>query len=311
MLERLSMLFKPMLTMLAAELIPASTHARDQLSAAVDEDVWRQAQEALNPSVTSPAARLPVSSCPSSAEDALDDIYTSCCSCLVSYNSSSTGQEHSMQSVCAVHACCTAFMQLSFSIPMQSNAAQLQPGRAAFWSQLVAHAQKTPTGSSAQTCWPHVMRLPLSSQSTNAASANPDTDLDAVQALLSQTCMFLLATAQSNSFQKGMQFRLLDVTLLQAWCCLPPHMAATDRQQPAVHDAAASAGEQESAKKLAGFVLILAKLLSHVVNMTNYCVMLTLEQQLVEGDQLDKLDEVKAVMSMGLDYLQVCKYNLA
>ena len=80
MLERLSLLFTPMLTMLAPQPRTASAHARKQLSAAVDEDVWRQAQGALNPSVTSPAAGLPVLPCPNSAEDALDDIYTTCSS---------------------------------------------------------------------------------------------------------------------------------------------------------------------------------------------------------------------------------------
>ena len=211
-----------------------------------------------------------------------------------------------MQSLCAVHACCTAFMHLSMSTQMLFDAAQLQPDQAAPWSQLMSRAQKSPTGLSAQTCWPHVMRLPASSHSTSASSAEPDTHLDLVQALLSQTSILLMETMHSSSFQNSMHYRLLDVAMLQAWCCLPaPPMAATDRQQPAVHDAAASAGGQQSAKKLAGFVATLAKLLSCVVKMTDHHVTLALEQQLVEGDQLDKLDEVKAVMSMGLDCLQV------
>ena len=309
MLERLSLLFTP--SMLAPEPTTASAHARKQLSAAVDRHVWRQAQGALNPTVASPSARLPVSPCPNSAEDALNDIYTICSSCLISYSSSGTGQEHAMQSLCAVHACCTTFMQLSLSTQMLSNAPQLQPDQAAPWSQLMATAQKFPTWLSAQTCWPHVMRLPASSQPTNASSADPDTDLDNVQALLSQTSIVLMETTHSGSFQNSMHYRLLDIAMLQAWCCLPAPIAATDRQQPVLHAAAASAGEQESAKKLAGFVPTLAKLLSHVVKMTDAHVMLALEQQLVEGDQLDKLDEVKAVMSMGLHCSQVCYCNLA
>ena len=306
MLEHLSMLSTPMLTMLAPEPRSATAHARNQLLAAVDEDVWRQAQGALDSTVTSPPARLPVLPCPSSAEDALNDIYNICSCCLISYSSSSsTGPEHSMPSLCAVHACCTAFMQLSLRTQMLSDTAQLQPDQAASWSQLMAHAQKIPTGSSAQTCWPHVMRLPLSSQSTAALSVGTDTDLAIVQALLSQASIVLMETGHSGSFQAGMHHRLLDVAMLQAWLCLPAPVAANDRQQPAVHDTAASAGEQESAKKLARFVPTLAKLLSHLVKMTDHHVTLALEQQLVEADQLDKLDEVKAVMSMGLDYLQV------
>lgn len=306
MLEHLSVLFTPTLTMLAPEPRSATAHARNQLLAAVDEDVWRQARGALNSPDTSPPARLPVLPCPNSAEDALNDIYNICSSCLISYSSSSTGQKHTMPSLCAVHACCTAFMHLSLSTQMLSNAAQLQRDQAASFCQLMAHAQKIPAGSSAQTCWPHVMRLPLSLQSTAALTVGTDTDLDIVQSLLSQASIVLTETGHSGSFQEGMHYRLLDVAMLQAWRCLPAPMAAADMQQPAAHDAAASAGEQESAKKLASFVPTLVKLLSHEVEMTDHHVTLALEQQLVEGDQVDKLDEVKAVMSMGLDHLQVC-----
>ena len=296
-LEHLSRLFRPLLTMLDPKARAASAHARDLLAAAVDKGAWRQAQKALNPTVTSPAAPIPVSPCPNSAEDALTDIYTTCCSCLISHSSSSTGREHTMQSLCAVHACCTAFMKLSLSTQMRSKAAQLQPDQAASWSQLMAHAQKIPSG--------------LSSHSTNASSADPHTDLDIVQALLGQTSILLMETTHSGGFYEGMHHRLLDVAMMKAWCCLPAPMTANDGQQSAAHDAAASAREQESAQKLAGLVPTLAKLLSHLVKMTDRYVTLTLQQQLVEGDQLDKLDEVKAVMSMGLDCSQVCYNNLA
>lgn len=306
MLQHLSMLFTPVLAMPASEPITARARARTQLSVALNQHVWRQAHEALQPPVSSPAAGLPISSCPISAENALEDINSFCTSRLTSYTNNDTGLEHAMQSLCAVHACSTAYIQLSLSTQMLSSAAQLQPHHSAPWSQLMAYAQKQATGSSAQTCWPHVRRLPSSSpQIRTASSDNSDADLDAVQALLSTTSLLLMDKTFEGSFQKAMHYRLLDIAMLQAWCYMPAPTAAVDKQQPAAGDTPASAGMQESAKRLAGFAPTLAKLLSHLVRMTDHHVMLALKQQLADVELLDKLDEVRAVLSMGLDYLQV------
>lgn len=308
MLQHLSMLFAPVLMTPAPEPMTIRAHASNQLSAAVDESVWRQAHQALNPPASSPVAGRPVSSC-RSAENTLEDIYSFCTSRLTSYSNSDTGPEHAMQSLCAVHACSTAFMQLSFSTQMLSSGAQLQPDQAAPWSQLMAYAQKHATASSAQTCWPHVMRLPPSPTQSRTASSALGADLyavqallsapsvrlmdklDALQALLSTISVRLMDKMFEGSFQEAMHYRLLDIAMLQAWCYVPAPTAAVDKQQPA--------------KRLAGFIPNLAKLLSHLVKMTDHHVMLALKQQLAEVKLLDKLGEVRAVLSMGLDDLQV------
>lgn len=194
---------------------------------------------------------------------------------------------------------------------MFASTPQLQPDHEASWSQLMACAQKQQAGMSAQTCWPHVMRLPPSSQYTPVSCAYPDTDLDTAQALLNRAGILLMDTTNRGRFQQAMHYRLLDMALLQVWCYIPASEPTTDnQQQPAVLDEAASSGEEESARRLAGFVPTLAKLLSHMVKVTNHNVMLALQQQLVEVDQLDKLGEVNAVMSMGLGHQQVWHCSL-
>ena len=318
MLQHLSTLFTPVLMLPASEPISARAHARTQLSAAVDVKIWRQAHEALQPPASSLAADLPISSRPSSAEDALEDIYSVCTSCLTSYSNNDRGPEHAVQSLCAVHACSTAFMQLSLSTQMRSSITWLQPDQAVPWSRLMVYAQKQATGASAQTCWPHVMRLPPSSTTQSSAHLGADLDavqaslcttsvrfmdkLDAVQALLSTTSVLLMDKTFDGSFQEAMHYRLLDIAMLQVWCYMPAPTAAVDKQQPAARDIP---GMQGPAKRLSAFVPSLAKLLSHLVKMTDHHVMLALKQQLAEVDLVEKLDEVKAVLSMGLDYLQV------
>lgn len=290
--------------MLPLEPITASAHARNSLSAALDEDVWHQAQGMLQSRVPSTAASQPVSACPKSAEDAIDSISAVCSSCLAGCDE--TGQEQAIQGLCAVHSCCTAFTQLSLSTQMLSTAAQLQPDQNTSWSQLIAQAQRQrQTGRSAQTCWPHIMRQPLPAHTLPAWPVNPDADLDTVQALLDQTCLLLTNTTSGSSFQHALHSRLLDVVLLQLWPYIPASGNATGKQRPAVADTAASAGKQELARRLAGMVPTLAKLLSHMVEMASYHITLALQQQLEELEHPEKVDELKAVMGMGLDHKQV------
>ena len=192
-----------------------------------------------------------------------------------------------MQSLCAVHSCCTAFMHLSLTTQMLSSGAPWHPGQQPLWSRLMANAQKQQqTDLSAQTCLPHIMRLPLQSfQSLPASVACSDTDLSTVQALLQQACTLLMDTPPGSSFQHSLHFRLLDIAMLHVWPHIPASGHVTTQLAVAV-----AAGEQESARRLAGLVPTLAKLLSHVVEKAAYHVTLALEQQLEEASQLDKVD---------------------
>ena len=304
MVQHLSALFKPTLTMLTPDPVAASAHARNQLSAAVEENVWCQAQASLQSPVSPTEARPSLPARLKSAEDAIDSIYAACTSRLA--GCSATGQGHAMQSLYAVHSCCTAFMHLSTSTQLVPSGAPRQPGQQPLWSRLMANAQRQQQpGWSAQTCWPHIMRLPLqSSRSLPARAACSDTDLGTVQALLQQACTLLMDTPPGSGFQHSLHSRLLDLILLHVW----PHIPASAghvTDQLAVAGAAVAAGEQESARRLAGLLPTLAKLLSHVVEMAAQHVTLALEQQLEEASQLDKVDELRAVRSMGLAHEQV------
>ena len=315
MLHLLPRLFPYMPSTSAANPVIGSTHAREQLSAALSPDIDRQSWEALKSVTSSPALQSSFHAFPRSPEAALDHLYVFCTSSLDAYRGSVVGPEHSVPSVCAMHACCSALMHLSLAVQMLPSAAQLAPGRALTWSEVMAIAQKQQLGSSSLTCWPCIMPLPSAHQPAVAVASFSDSDFTAMQALLNQA--YAQSGAQCvdppylNLSEQIIAHSLLDLGLLQAWGAVNSvAQASATQQQAAAADVAASAGKPEAAGQLAGLLATLASLLLLWAEMMEYHVRDALQQELAGAGQQEKLEDAKLIMSLGLERQQVQMHYL-
>ena len=286
----------------AAKPVIGSAHARDQLSAALSTDVWRQSWKALKADTSE--AFQSAAAPPKSSEDALDRLHALCTSSIDTYRSSFKGSEPSMPSTCAMHACYSALMHLSLAVQMPSNAANLQPDQKLAWSELMAVAQRQQLGPSSLTCWPCIKILPSAQQPAAAVGSFSDDKLQAVQALLNQASLLLEDQYFEHINEQVIVLSLLDLGLMQAWEAVQAvaQPTAIQHQQAAAAEAATSASKPEAALQLADLLPSLARLLSCLPELMQYFVSKTLQQEL---GQLDLDRGIDHVMSVGLERQQV------
>ena len=297
-MHQLSSMLAATFTAAAVQPVIGSQHMREQLSAALNTDVWQRSQNMLASARPCDAPHTADLVCPRCPEDAVDQLHAQCTFGLDALYEHGLGPEHALQSYCARHACCTALLQLSLSIQMQPSATQLQPHQDMAWSHLMALAQRHESTASALTCWPHIMPLVQAQQPLAVEAAFADADLQDVQTMLMQAHRQLSDQPQEGSSQMVLSHSLLSLALLQAWDVV---YAAQSAPQP-------TPTQPHPAAKLAGLLPQLAELLLHVTEMTESYVMVALQQRLADVDQAEELREaVRTVVSLHLDHQQVSK----
>lgn len=242
-----------------------------------------------------PTANLPPR--PESPADALHQTHVAFAACLDAFEIADVGQTQGMEMLWARHACCTALVQLFFSIGLpMPNTGQLQSGQRASMLQVIALARCTGASSATLTCWPHVMAQP----GTVSTASRAEAEAEIVTALLHQACASVAHADSGAGTAADLTLSpvVLDLALMQAigHAC---SSQARDSQE-----------DEESnisiLKQLAAWVPDLASLLQHLVTATERGVRQTFEQRLNQVGQQEKVEEVVAVLQLGLNLEQVC-----
>lgn len=273
-----------------------SAAANAQLESALQQDSWRTAFLMTHTDPNTPTANLPTR--PESPADALDKTQVAFTTCLVAFNTADAGQTQGMEMLWARHACCTALMQLFFSIGLpMPNTGQLQSGQTASMSQIIALARCTGASSTTVTCWPHVM----AESGTLSTASRAEAEAEIVTVLLHQACASVARAhgGAGTAADRTLSPVILDLALVQAMshAC---GSQASDSQEEEESDVSMLKQLQ-----LAAWMPDLASLLQHLVTATEHGVRQTFEQRLNKAGQQEKVEEVVAVLQLGLNLEQV------
>lgn len=271
-----------------------SSEAAHQLQAGLELEEWQAAyyqmadRHAGKPFLTEMPSR------PESPAEALDRIHAMTVACLDAFQSTDTSQSHTMEALCAKHACCTALMQLFLSVSLpQADTETLRAGQTASISQMFALVQPPAVCSNPMACWPHV-RAESGSVGTTSRLL---TDHAQTHAMLQQACTSMLSrTADGNKTDQMLSCGILDLALVQAWNC--QCLSAVVEQDPESDMSAA-------ANQAAALLSPLEALMGHLVSMTEHQTIQVLSQQLSDDHQQAKIDDMKAVLQTGLPTKEV------
>ncbi len=218
--------------------------------------------------------------------------------CLDAFQSTNNSQSHTMEALFAKHACCTALMQLFLSVSLpQADTEMLRAGQTASISQMFALVQPPAVCNNPMACWPYVRAEPASVGTTSCLL----TDHAQIHDMLQQACTSMLShPIDGNKTDQMLSCGILDLALVQAWNsqCL----SAVVEQDP-------ESGMPAAANQAAGLLSSLEALLGHLVSMTERQTIQVLSQQLSDAAQQDKIEDMKAVLQMGLPTKEVSQYT--
>ena len=275
-----------------------SSEAAHQLQAGLEEEEWQAAYHQMADRHASKPFLAKMPSRPQSPAEALDRIHTMTVACLDAFQSTSTSQSHTMEALIAKHACCTALMQLFLSVSLpQADTEMLRAGQTATFSQMFALVQPPAVCNNPLACWPHVR----AEQAAVGTPSCPLTDSDWIHVMLRQACTSMVShTTNGNNTDQMLSCGILDLSLVQAWnsqC-----HAAVVEQDP-------ESGMPAAAKQAAGLLSPLEVLLGHLVSRIERQTIQVLSQQLSDAAQQDKIEDMKAVLQMGLPTKEVSQYT--
>jgi len=144
-------------------------------------------------------------------------------------------------------------------------------------------------------CWPYVR----AETACVGTASHPLTDLAQIHVMLQQACTSMVShTTDVNKTDQMLSCGILDLALVQAWNsqCL----SAIVEQDP-------ESGMPAATIQAAGLLSPLEALLGHLVSITDRQTIQVLSQQLSDAAQQDKIEDVKAVLQLGLPTKKVSK----
>ena len=271
-----------------------SSEAAHLLQAGLEQKEWQATYHQMADRHASKAFLTEMASRPQSPAEALDRIHAMTVACLDAFQSNNYSQSHTMEAPFAKHACCTALLQLLLSVSLpKADTGMLWSGQSASISQMFALVQPPASCNNPMACWPYV-RAELASVGT---ASHPLTELAQIHVMLQQACTSMVShTTDVNKTDQMLSCGILDLALVQAWNsqCL----SAVVEQDP-------ESGMPAVANQVAGLLSPLEAVLGHLVSMTERQTIQVLSQQLSDAAQQDKIEDVKAVLQIGLPNKEV------
>ncbi len=279
-----------------ADPVIGSSEAAHQLQAGLEHKEWQAAYHQMADRHASKAFLTEMASRPQSPAEALDRIHAMTVACLDAFQSNNYSQSHTLEAPFAKHACCTALLQLLLSVSLpQADTGMLRAGQTAGISQMFALIQPPAVCNNPMACWPYVR----AETACVGTASHPLTDLAQIHVMLQQACTSMVShTTDVNKTDQMLSCGILDLALVQAWNsqCL----SAVVEQDP-------ESGMPAATIQAAGLLSPLEALLGHLVSMTDRQTIQVLSQQLSDAAQQDKIEDVKAVLQLGLPTKKVSK----
>ena len=274
-----------------------SSEAAHLLQAGLEHTAWQAAYHQIADRHASKTSLTEMPSCPQSPTEALERLHAMTVACLDAFRSTSTSQSLTMEALFAKHACCTALMQLFLSVSLpQADTEMLRAGQTASFSQMLALVQPPAVCNNPMACWPYVRAEPANVGTTSCLH----TDHAQIHDMLHQACTSMIShPIDGNNTDQMLSWGILDLALVQAWNsqCL----SAVVEQDP-------ESGMAAAANQAAGLLSPLEALLGHLVGMTERQAIQVLSQQLSDAAQQDKIEDMRAVLLMGLPSQEVRQY---